>query len=179
MAIWYGGSAFEGGNTVALTNALLGQAEQIAGGWRVYATDHGGNSSLGSDTDNSWGAGTSVLVPNYLVSIPIVDQSMVETTYWLPRHMGWVPRNLTAFAAGYNGTGNGLSVLLTGTNTTIAMCNDIARRARGSAAVPLVTIAGSPNVTPSSGIFDCYYIDVNTSGTLDSGDTIAVVYKVF
>ena len=63
MGAYYGGAAFLQGNIKAKANAIIEQANQIAGAWRAYTVDHNG--------DNALPLGFSSLIPNYIAASPV------------------------------------------------------------------------------------------------------------
>ena len=181
MAIFYGGTSFTQAQAQAQANRLIEDAHQISIAWLSYANDHGGDRSLPGDSDFKWGASTSILVPGYLAEMPHIPTEFLSTlSTWRTSQKGFVPRQFSIWAGGYAGNGEGVATVLTYNDTTYQICLDIARMARGPNAT-LNSCDGSCNGSPInfSTTYDCLYQDTDSSGTLNAGDQLMIVYRVF
>jgi hypothetical protein len=70
MAIWYDGGVYDQGQVKSQALAILKASEQIAEAWQIYATDHGGDSSLPCSPTCFYSVFSSTFVPKYLDQMP-------------------------------------------------------------------------------------------------------------
>ena len=92
-------------------------------------------------------------------------------------------------AVDWNNEGTNFDTLFA-TITSAGVCKAVARLSRGDGAPPLIISAGTAiSISASTPIsfatvmanseFDCVYNDVNSNSSLDGGESMFFLYKVF
>lgn len=182
----YIGTIYSESQANAQAAELVANAAKVATALRAWSQTNGSRAT----GDSSWSAGTSAALiggsNQYLDSLPMLGsyaQGNGSSDYYF--------KAMPLSAVMWNNEGgtstsgfDGLFAVITSTG----VCNAVARLARGDSAVP--TKAGTSisisSATPvdfsgylANADFNCAYADANSNNTLDSGESMFFLYKVF
>lgn len=186
IAVNYAGTVYITAQADAQATEIVAQSAKVASALRTWSFANGGSTTL---TDVDWSDGTATdLISGtnmYLDALPRLGsyaQGNGSSDYYLQ------PMPISNIAWGNEGLN---FTTLFATITSIPVCNAIARASRGESAVPLIISAGS-TLTIAAGTtgtsfssvmagsdYDCVYNDANSNSTLDNGESMFFLYKVF
>jgi len=193
MALNYGGTIYIGGQADVQATEITAQASKVANALQSWSRANGSR-QLSSGAGVDWSNGTPLDLINgsnmYLDTLPklgVYAHGNGGTDYYFKampiaavewNNEGGTTANSTNF--------DSLFAII----TAMPVCNSIARLSRGESATPLIIGAGTTvTVTASTPVdfstvmansdFDCVYNDTNNNGTLDSGESMFFLYKVF
>lgn len=179
MGITYIGNVYNESQANAQATQLISSAAKVASAMRSWSRTNG--STTFSDTNWSDGTATDLINSNnqYLDNLPQLGSyaqgngsSDVYFKAMPLANVAWVQEGLSF---------DSLFAVI----TSRGVCNAVARLARGDSATPTARtgVSGATMVDFSgvmaNGDFNCAYNDANSNGTLDSGESMFFLYKVF
>jgi len=193
MALNYAGTIYTGGQADIQAAEITAQANKVAAALQSWSRANASRQlSAGAGVD--WSNGTPVDLINgsnmYLDALPKLGayaQGNGSSDFYFKA----MPINAVEWNNEGGTTANSTNFdSLFAVITAMPVCNSIARLSRGESAVPLIIGAGTTvTITASTPVdfstimansdFDCVYNDANNNGTLDNGESMFFIYKVF
>ncbi|HCM83874.1 MAG TPA: hypothetical protein PKW15_04245 [Alphaproteobacteria bacterium] len=163
MGAYYGGQAFNEGQTKAIANTLVSQAEMISAAMTIGAMNESGGDISQYFSDN-WGGDIDTFFSNLIadggLSSAPVPPTQLTTSGW---YIGGGDQTVAS---------GGALVFI----DSFKLCQQISIMAKGSSGTPELLTDFSYSPTTQS--FDCACSDDNTNAVCDASDSYAFYYKI-
>lgn len=177
-SINYSGTIYFEARADAEAATLVGQAKKIADAMRSWSRVN--NSRTFTDTSWSDGTATDLISSSnmYLDALPRLGEGVQgngASDYYF--------KALTLSNVAWASEGQSFDIVFA-VITNDALCKAVARLSRGDSAVPIFRAVagatmGSFTSNMSGSDFDCVVNDANSNTTIDSGESMFFIYKVF